>query len=435
MGTTSFITASSAILGSHIGSFQPIFQPIFTHDTSFFDEGPNQNLPRQSLAVEQSVMSSSLSNLSSSYPYLQGIEISTQAQYDAGFVKIWSGEPGHRMPQLTFDEGVEVVSSPFSDGTSDSFNVFSKTVTDFNENMHFPVLQFPLQNTSENPHLNARTFLYKTIVVKANDGRTVQYRLDQDLESTVMSSIIEPLAIRLTPSFYNSDVPVSVNQVRGFAGQGNADPSGACDDVVTVDRFWATSGMTKSKAPGQAPFIDDQLGLNPQEYFTNTVLDVTGSYYGVFFNDTLAGVYYPSDAFGLYAPVTSSYAFAQLSGSAGTFLITGSFRFNSTQFNEETIDELMYQGVLAQSEKTLDMPEKRPAFFSVASAPFADVRYVRNVPAPATESTSMLNVMSLMTGSTDNYVSYDEVSATCGWYYDNNTSVGTDSLAFGGMTY
>ena len=43
--------------------------------------------------------------------------------------------------------------------------------------------------------------------------------------------------------------------------------------------------------------------------------------------------------------------------------------------------------------------------------------------------------MSMMTGSTDNYIRYDEVSATCGWYYDNNMSVGTDSLAFGGMTY
>lgn len=48
---------------------------------------------------------------------------------------------------------------------------------------------------------------------------------------------------------------------------------------------------------------------------------------------------------------------------------------------------------------------------------------------------AMNNAMRLMSGSTDNYVTSKEVSGACGFYYDNNVSVGTDSIAFGGMTY
>jgi hypothetical protein len=67
--------------------------------------------------------------------------------------------------------------------------------------------------------------------------------------------------------------------------------------------------------------------------------------------------------------------------------------------------------------------------------PFSDDRLVRNVKQESYEPSDMAAAMSLMTGSTDNYVRHNQRSATCGWYYDNNASIGTDSLAFGGMTY
>ena len=38
-------------------------------------------------------------------------------------------------------------------------------------------------------------------------------------------------------------------------------------------------------------------------------------------------------------------------------------------------------------------------------------------------------------GSTENYISDQEISATCGWTYDGVWSKGTDSLAFGGLGY
>lgn len=67
--------------------------------------------------------------------------------------------------------------------------------------------------------------------------------------------------------------------------------------------------------------------------------------------------------------------------------------------------------------------------------PFADSRYVRNVPPPSSEDATLLEAMSLMTGSTGGYVAYNRRSATCGWDYDGTVAVGTDSIAFGGMTH
>jgi hypothetical protein len=66
--------------------------------------------------------------------------------------------------------------------------------------------------------------------------------------------------------------------------------------------------------------------------------------------------------------------------------------------------------------------------------PFEDARFPRNVPLSTTYVSEMDAALSLMTGSTDNYVTFKQRSGNSGWTYDN-TIVGTDSLAFGGMTY
>lgn len=71
----------------------------------------------------------------------------------------------------------------------------------------------------------------------------------------------------------------------------------------------------------------------------------------------------------------------------------------------------------------------------VALTPFSDARLVRSIPAVSTEPADMVAALSEMTGSsTDDHVRHNQRSAPCGWYYDN-TRAGTDSLAFGGMTY
>jgi hypothetical protein len=71
----------------------------------------------------------------------------------------------------------------------------------------------------------------------------------------------------------------------------------------------------------------------------------------------------------------------------------------------------------------------------VVLAPFSDTRLVRSVPVVDSEPVDMVAALSEMTGSsTDDHVRHNQRSAPCGWYYDN-TRAGTDSLAFGGMTY
>ena len=67
-------------------------------------------------------------------------------------------------------------------------------------------------------------------------------------------------------------------------------------------------------------------------------------------------------------------------------------------------------------------------------APYSDARYIRNADTTS-EGTSMDAALSLMSGSTDNYVSFKQLSAATGWYYDLSVSQGTDSISFGGMTY
>jgi hypothetical protein len=47
----------------------------------------------------------------------------------------------------------------------------------------------------------------------------------------------------------------------------------------------------------------------------------------------------------------------------------------------------------------------------------------------------MKSAVASLIGSTENYVSENDISATCGWTYDDVTIKGTDSIAFGGLGY
>lgn len=66
--------------------------------------------------------------------------------------------------------------------------------------------------------------------------------------------------------------------------------------------------------------------------------------------------------------------------------------------------------------------------------PFDDSRYPRNTTLSTTYVSEMDAALSLMSGSSDNYVSFKQRAAPCGWTFDN-TPAGIDSIAFGGQTY
>lgn len=67
--------------------------------------------------------------------------------------------------------------------------------------------------------------------------------------------------------------------------------------------------------------------------------------------------------------------------------------------------------------------------------PFEDKRLPQSRTHSITTQNDMQAVMSLMSGSTGNYIEQNERSSTSGWVYDCNQGVGTDSLPFGGLCY
>jgi hypothetical protein len=47
----------------------------------------------------------------------------------------------------------------------------------------------------------------------------------------------------------------------------------------------------------------------------------------------------------------------------------------------------------------------------------------------------MLQALRLLNPASDNFIEKNKRSYTAGWDFDSNSSIGTDSIAFGGMTY
>jgi hypothetical protein len=316
-----------------------------------FDEGPAPVIP-QKLLVNSTATSGS-HDTTAIDAYLQGVELTQLKRHDAGFAKIWSGEAGHQMLVTWHGETGPSITDPFTD---DETAYFTDPTAIIRNNPLFPVLLFPIQAAPENTP-PARTLRYKTTHSPRPKGGLAVYRTSQDNSGVTFNGAIEPLVVRLQPSFYSNDVPINPHIVGGFVGCGNVDVVGSTDQVVTVD-YYDTSKH-------QPPFTDNEYAIN-QTHFQS----VSGS----------------------MTPLTSSVA------------------------------TLSDRAVVHKASRAL-------------LGAFIDKRYVRNVLPDPFEDASMTNVLSLMTGSTDNYVRFDQRSATCGWSFDNNTAVGTDSLAFGGMTH
>lgn len=293
-----FLTSSAGYLEPHAAAGWAFGPQVPDH--TYFDEGPRIS--------NRDVTATSNSDLSASYPYLQGVEISRQAQYDAGLVKVWSGEPGHRLSPSTFGQDKNFFPNP---GFAD-LDLFD------------PVRYLKSQEAAS--PLTAPIFTFP-IITGDND----------QLENYNFNGIIEPLPIRPVVAFFSIDAPFEAHGVRATLMGGNTNQVNGTEQVLTVDRYEPTQEVV-----GFLDMVDIIEGHPLNGYF-------------------------------------------------------------------------------------------RHEFTTVL--PFVDERLVRNAVADTRLATDMASALSLMSGSTDNYVGPDQRSATCGWYYDNNASLGTDSLAFGGMTY
>jgi hypothetical protein len=339
-------TSSAGTLGSSSPAFQPLFSPQPLHDTLYFDEGPR-------LANHKTYVTSSASgsmDTSAVDAFVQGVEITRQAQYDAGLAKIWSGDAGHVLKPCVFGQDKNFFPDPgFAD--LELFN---------------PVALLRAEESLSPLYYNILTY---PIITGDND----------QAENFNFNGIIEPLTIRPIVAFFSIEAPFEAHTVRGAFGNGNIDQINGGDVVETISNFEPTQQIV-----GYLDMVDIinaevvQTGSWASGSWTGGVPN-SGSYVG-------SGDYTPS--------------FVQ----KGTPL-TGFFRYEFT-----------------------------------ARLPFADERHVRNTehpeePVDIDDPQSMVAALSLMTGSTDNYIRYNQRSAPCGWYYDNNGHLGTDSIAFGGMIY
>jgi hypothetical protein len=360
------IPITSSPLLSVVNSSQPNFSPLPINDRVFFDEGPRVMNRKKPSKIDEET---SMSNLSSSYAYTQGVEINRQSMYDAGLAKIWSGEPGHQMLRAWYGTTGPSISSPFTDDES-AYLLDASAIIKSNRQL-FPIMLFPIQAAATD---TSGTLRYKTTAVRTSQGNVVKYRADQDNAAVVMDGVIESLVIRQQRSMFNSDVPVNPHVPGGSTGMGNQDSGLASDQVLTVDYH--------NVALEQLPFIDNSQNVTRYSFERN-----------------------PGSAF----PVTSSVTGTPLTSSL------------TTSITNPVITHV------------------------VSEAPFgafSDTRYIGNAHDPTGGQAVNIDnnwqidaALSLMTGSTNNYVSFDRRSATCGWSYDNNAAIGTDSLPFGGMTY
>jgi hypothetical protein len=341
----------------YLNDLDVFYDPSQAHAFSpAFDEGLPAPIPLKAITL---VLSSTIFN-SSSIPqyglssssidtsvidgFTQGVELTQLKRHDAGIAKIWSGEPGHQMLLTWYGDKGPGITQPFSDSGTAYFQD-ATAIVDNSPNL--PVLMFPLQAPQPGSDFKSQRYVTKRATNK------VFYRVDQDLNYAILNGVIEPLTIRLVPSFYTN--LVDPRGIVGSIGSGNEDEADRSDQVLTVDYY--------DVKRQQAPFAD--ISQNPHQFR--------------FIRGTV--------------PLTSA------------------------------------------SVLSLNVPVTPPVAVRAVIDPYVDVRYVRNTVASPYESTSMLNALSLMTGSTSNYISDNRRSATCGLVYDNTTQIGTDSLVFGGMTH
>jgi len=236
--TTLPVISSSAGLLSVFNSMQPVFQPMPVNDELFYDEGPrvlNVNKP------SQTDLTTSLGNLSSSYAWTQGVEMNKQAMYDAGLVKIWSGEPGHQLKPAVFGQDKNFFPDP---GFAD-LDLFD------------PARFLQAQEHDSPLWWNILTF---PIITGDND----------QLENYNFNGIIEPFPIRPVVAFFSTDVPFEARQPRAGLSDGNDDQLKGNDRILTVD-YYTPSQM-------HPPFLDMVDLINPGTEMSGTY--ASGSWTG-----------------------------------------------------------------------------------------------------------------------------------------------------------
>lgn len=140
--------------------------------------------------------------------------------------------------------------------------------------------------------------------------------------------------------------------------------------------------------------------------------------------------------FSIEAPFQSRTVKAALMG-GNSDTTTASDQVLTVDYFEPEKQQIAYLDLVDLIGPSGSAPQPLNGFFEFNKStrrPFDDARLPRNIPISTTYDSTMIAALSVLNGSTDNYVSFKQKSNAAGSYYDN-TPAGTDSIAFGGMTH
>lgn len=156
-------------------------QRLQTINNAWFYEGP---LPTNSADFSSGSIDTSIID-----QYRQGVELTLEKHFDAGFVKIYSGEPCHilRLSSLGQNYGKQ----------------FSKT-----------------QIYVDRDHLTPQSFVLSDTSNKNNSVNVIFDELNE-VKSNVIDGVIEPLVVRERQKFFNINVKVHIARAGLQSGNEN----------------------------------------------------------------------------------------------------------------------------------------------------------------------------------------------------------------------
>lgn len=352
--------------------------------------------------------------------FRQGVEITQQRHFDAGIVKIHAGEPGHVKRQTEF-------------GMRHTNLTCGRA---FLDNDRFVAENF-IEAQDGSLSLD-ETFTFPIVV--SGDG---------EVETENFDGVIEPLTIRKTVSRSSIDIPFDSHDIKGALMEGSADCTTASSQILQVDYF-----------DGQQEYseYDDRGYFKPGikiKNFDDSLSDI----------DTVPHTMKPAQI----VSFPGTYPASITAGQTLTFGV-GSLRSDNSDFDlhdwnitivtfagtEQTIDDVInainsaagYDAASVCGETSIKLVSPKSGwntFIYVDSTNVDDIGF-KELAIPSLrldfltfgegkwDSTMAAAILSL-SDSTDNYISIKQRSSSAGWDYDNNAAVGTDSIAFGGMTY
>ena len=203
------------------------------------------------------------------------------------------------------------------------------------------------------------------------------YATEEDFleKRSIYNGVIEPLTIRSSENFLSTELPYEMRSVKGEYSAGNTDQfTLSNDEILTID------------------YVPKKLVTN---YRGDRLFENKAYFVDRFSTSNLS----PGSAI-LNKPAEQA---TTTNGNIKYYMtdLTGSnYEFNSVQPFDDAKTYLLTAGI------TL-----------------------------TTHGSDMVAAFNTMTGSTGNYVPPGKKSATTGFVYDNIGYAGTDSIAFGGMTY